>query len=86
MLNPTSESKSCFSPASLKHSGSTKRPEIALVAKRLLCPYVRVIIWYEQELRPNFFTVSVYRIYSKSAALYKRRIMFNSEMRLPLND
>ena len=63
-----------------------KRPEIALFAKRLLSPYVGFIIWYEQELRRNFFTVSVYRIYSKSAALYKRRIMFNSEMRLPLND
>ena len=85
MLNLTSESKSCFSRASLKHSGGTTF-EIALFAKRLLSPYAGFIIWYEQELRRNVFTVSVYRIYSKSAALYKRRIMFNSEMRLPLND
>ena len=49
-----------------------KRPDIALVAKRLLSPYVGFIIWYEQELRPNVFTVPVYRICSKSAALYRQ--------------
>ena len=88
MLNPTSESKSCFSRASLNHSGSTtfgkawncarcKAPVISLW-------WIYYLVW--TRVASNFFTVYEYRIYSKSAALYKRHIMFNSEMRLRLND
>ena len=40
---------------------------MAVVTKRLLSRYVGFVIWYEHKLSGIFFTVSVYRIYFKSA-------------------